>query len=128
MGSHPSQGVLLQSLGGDEYTPPALGNSQIGQEDAFLLCTDGFWERTTAEEMTELVFCNPSEAASILEGAVARAVERNGPKGDNVTVAVALPPIPVTSSNSSNKISKRRLILLAVILLALGVLLFLLFH
>jgi serine/threonine protein phosphatase PrpC len=128
MGSHPSQGVLLQSLGGDEYTPAALGNSQIGQEDAFLLCTDGFWERTTAEEMAEMVFCNPSEAASILEGAVARAVERNGPKGDNVTVAVALPPISVTSSNSSNKISKRRLILVAVILLALGVLLFLLFH
>jgi PPM family protein phosphatase len=123
MGSHPSQGILLQSLGGEEFTPPALGNSQVVQEDGFLLCTDGFWERTSPEEMAELVFCQQSEAASILERAVERAVERNGPKGDNVTVTVAL-PIAETSSELTKKGSSRRLILLvAVVLLALSVLL-----
>lgn len=41
--------------------------------------------------MAELLICARSQAALLLEQAVARAVNRNGPKGDNVTVAVALP-------------------------------------
>jgi PPM family protein phosphatase len=128
MGSHPSQGILLQSLGGEEYIPPALGNSQVTPDDAFLLCTDGFWERTSPEEMAEIAFCHPSEAASILERAVARAVERNGPKGDNVAVAVAL-PIARTNSGSTGKDTTRQLILLvAVVLIALSVLLIFLLH
>jgi len=91
MGTHPDQGMLLQSLGGEEYRPPAHGMADVFSEDGFLLCTDGFWERTKLEEMAELLICARSEAPLLLEQAVARAVERNGPKGDNVTVAVALP-------------------------------------
>ena len=91
MGTHPDQGMLLQSLGGEEYRPPAHGMADVFSEDGFLLCTDGFWERTKIEEMAELLICGRSEAPLLLEQAVARAVERNGPKGDNVTVAVALP-------------------------------------
>jgi PPM family protein phosphatase len=91
MGTHPDQGALLQSLGGDEYKPPTCGQADISPEDGFLLCTDGFWERTKVAEMAELLFCTGSEATSLLEQAIARAVERNGPKGDNVTVAVARP-------------------------------------
>ena len=46
MGTHPDQGMLLQSLGGEEYRPPAHGMADVFSEDGFLLCTDGFWERT----------------------------------------------------------------------------------
>ena len=91
MGTHPDQGMLLQSLGGEEYRPPTHGMADIFSEDGFLLCTDGFWERTKLEEMAELLICARSQAPLLLEQAVARAVNRNGPKGDNVTVAVALP-------------------------------------
>jgi len=91
MGTHPDQGLLLQSLGGEEYKLPAHGMADIFSEDGFLLCTDGFWERTKPEEMAELLICARSQAPLLLEQAVARAVERNGPKGDNVTVALALP-------------------------------------
>jgi serine/threonine protein phosphatase PrpC len=91
MGTHPNQGMLLQSLGGEEYKPPTHGMADILSEDGFLLCTDGFWERTKLEEMAELLICARSQAPLLLEQAVARAVKRNGPKGDNVTVAVALP-------------------------------------
>ena len=91
MGTHPDQGVLLQSLGGDEYKAPNHDAAEITPEDGFLLCTDGFWERTKVEEMAELLFSPRAQAALILEQAVARAVKRNGPKGDNVTVALALP-------------------------------------
>jgi PPM family protein phosphatase len=91
MGTHPDQGILLQALGGEEYTAPTHGTAEITPEDGFLLCTDGFWERTKVEEMAELLFSPRAQAALILEKAVARAVKRNGPKGDNVTVALALP-------------------------------------
>jgi PPM family protein phosphatase len=91
MGTHPDQGILLQSLGGEEYEPPTHGAADLLPEDGFLLCTDGFWERTELEEMAELLTCTRARAPLLLEHAVARAVIRNGPKGDNVTVAVALP-------------------------------------
>lgn len=91
MGRHPDQHTLLQSLGGEEFMPPSSGTAQITPDDGFLLCTDGFWERTSPEEMAELVFGERSGAKGRLAQAVERALERNGPKGDNVTVAVAMP-------------------------------------
>lgn len=91
MGRHPDQHTLLQSLGGEEFMPPSSGTAQITPDDGFLLCTDGFWERTSPEEMAELVFGERSGANERLAEAVGRALERNGPKGDNVTVAVAMP-------------------------------------
>ncbi|EDY15772.1 protein serine/threonine phosphatase [Chthoniobacter flavus Ellin428] len=91
MGSHPDQNTLLQSLGGEEFVAPSSGSAEITPDDGFLLCTDGFWERTKPEEMAALVFAEAAEAKGLLADAVERAVGRNGPKGDNVTVAVALP-------------------------------------
>jgi len=91
MGSHPDQNTLLQSLGGEEFVAPTSGSAEITPHDGFLLCTDGFWERTKPEEMAALVFAEAAEAKGLLADAVERAVGRNGPKGDNVTVAVALP-------------------------------------
>ena len=91
MGSHPDQHTLLQSLGGEEFMPPSSGTAQITPDDGFLLCTDGFWERTPPEEMAALVFGEREGANERLGAAVERAVERNGPKGDNVTAALAMP-------------------------------------
>ena len=91
MGSHPDQNTLLQSLGGEQYVLPSSGAAEITPADGFLLCSDGFWERIKPEEMAILVSADRREAAALLEQAVDLAVERNGPKGDNVTVAVALP-------------------------------------
>jgi hypothetical protein len=91
MGRHPDQNTLLQSLGGEEFMEPASGDAEITPDDGFLLCTDGFWERTKLEEMAGLVFADIQGAGSLLAEVVERAVVRNGPKGDNVTVAMALP-------------------------------------
>jgi PPM family protein phosphatase len=91
MGEHPDQGRLLRSLGGEDYRSPTKGTTKLTSRDAFLLCTDGFWERTKVDEMSELLFGPPSTAAARLNQAVDRAVKRNGPKGDNVTAIVALP-------------------------------------
>jgi PPM family protein phosphatase len=91
MGEHPDQGRLLRSLGGEDYRSPTKGTAKLTSRDAFLLCTDGFWERTKVDEMSELLFGPRSTAAVRLSQAVERAVKRNGPKGDNVTAIVALP-------------------------------------
>jgi PPM family protein phosphatase len=91
MGRHPDQGLLIQSLGGDDYKPVTFGFAESAAHDAFLLCTDGFWERTKVEEMADILFSAREQAPALLEQAVKQAVKRNGPDGDNVTVAVALP-------------------------------------
>ena len=93
MGSHPDQGLLVQALGGEQYRPPSKGSTQTTAGDAFLLCTDGFWERITLEEMAQLLFEDQPHVQSQLADAVKRAVQRNGPDGDNVTVAIALPAV-----------------------------------
>jgi PPM family protein phosphatase len=101
MGTHPDQDLLIQSLGGDDYKSPSMGSTEITPQDAFLLCTDGFWERTKVEEMAELLFSNRGEAAMLLDQAVKRAVERNGPGGDNVTVAAILPAVETPTTTGS---------------------------
>jgi serine/threonine protein phosphatase PrpC len=129
MGSHPDQGTLLQSLGGEEYAEPSTGHAEITSDDAFLLCTDGFWERTKQEEMLQLAFAPRADAGNLLTQAIERAVERNGPRGDNVTAALALPArkigVPNRLPGSSPGGSKMRLGLWigAAILLLLGLVL-----
>jgi serine/threonine protein phosphatase PrpC len=89
MGGHADQGLLVKSLGGDDYQEPSVDSAAIGPEDGFLLCTDGFWQRTTVKEMQQLFKAGARQSAVVLEQAVKSAVERNGPDGDNVTVALA---------------------------------------
>ena len=118
MGSHPDQNTLLQSLGGEEYSPPSTGTAGVTPNDAFLLCTDGFWERTKPEEMVELAFSARGQASELLAQAVERAVGRNGPKGDNVTVALALPAREKSAAAAARKRNLRLLIAAAVLVLA----------
>jgi PPM family protein phosphatase len=101
MGTHPDQGLLIQSLGGDEYKSPSMASTETTPQDAFLLCTDGFWERTKVEEMAELLFASRGKAAVLLDQAVKRAVERNSPGGDNVTVALVLPGVETPATSAS---------------------------
>lgn len=91
MGEHPDQGLLIQALGGEQYRSPSEDSIEVTPADAFLLCTDGFWERTEVSAMADLLFKDRSQTDPRLHEAVKRAVKRNGPAGDNVTVAVALP-------------------------------------
>jgi serine/threonine protein phosphatase PrpC len=91
MGEHPDQGLLIQALGGEQYRSPSEDSTEVAGSDAFLLCTDGFWERTEVSAMAEILFKNRSQAETKLRQSIERAVKRNGPSGDNVTVAIALP-------------------------------------
>ncbi len=92
MGTHPDQGRLLQSLGTQDYRDPSYGSSPVTEQDAFLLCTDGFWERTPIEIMATVLSTRPDQLNAALQQAIRRAVQQNGPKGDNVTAAVLAYP------------------------------------
>jgi serine/threonine protein phosphatase PrpC len=52
--AHEDRDRLLRSLGGEGAVRPSLPEAAVTlvPGDAFLLCTDGFWEPVTEEEMT----------------------------------------------------------------------------
>ncbi len=91
MGNHPDQGRLLQSLGTKDYREPTYGTAQVGPTDTFLLCTDGFWERTPLRAMADVLAGDSRSLEARLTNAIARAVVANGPEGDNVTAVAVVP-------------------------------------
>ncbi|MDJ0948654.1 MAG: serine/threonine-protein phosphatase [Alphaproteobacteria bacterium] len=86
MADHPDQGRLLQSVGGEQAPDPEAGRTDLGGNDAFLLCSDGLWESMAVREMA-LGLAEPSLSAAA-EALVRLAAERGGPAGDNVSVAM----------------------------------------
>jgi serine/threonine protein phosphatase PrpC len=87
MATHPDQNRLTQSLGGGRAPEPSFGSAAVEPGDAFLLCSDGLWESVSTDDMAAAVTGDSLESA--VRRLVARAVERGGPNGDNVSVAVA---------------------------------------
>ena len=83
MGNHPDQGRLLRALGSGEDLKVSHGVFSILDGDAFLLCSDGFWERIKSHEIEEFFKLKPT--TENLKSMVLEAVRRNGPQGDNTT-------------------------------------------
>lgn len=90
MGTHPDQGRLLQSLGGEDPPKPRLGSAELEPGDALLLCTDGFWEHLSTGELEALTQTPPRRMQAALDAAVAKAVQRAGPKADNTTATIII--------------------------------------
>lgn len=88
-GDHPEQHKLLRGLGGDDAPQTTHGQMRTCMETGFVLCTDGFWAKVTADEMSGLLAVEaPGDAcAKWVETAVVRA----GAEADNATVAVLQP-------------------------------------
>jgi len=88
MGTHPDQGRLLQSLGGEDLPSPRPGNAELLAGDVLILCSDGFWEHLRRDELEDLAALPPARRERALDKAVAEAVRRGGDKADNVTVVM----------------------------------------
>lgn len=84
IGQHPDRNVLVNAVGG--AGPPRLenGRAALDARDTWVLCTDGLWEAVSAEELAKALAAPDLKQAA--DALVLRAVERNGPNGDNVTV------------------------------------------
>ena len=89
---HPDRNKLLRALGDNtEELRSERTGFEVRAGDAFLLCTDGFWEPVTEEEMERLLSANRKPAGWL--SAMAKAAMKNGRNTnmDNCTaVAVAI--------------------------------------
>ena len=89
--SHPDQNVLLRSIGSrdDETVTTSHDAMAVRCGDGFILCSDGFWEVVSTQEMAALLAARNLQAS--LRAWVATAAERHGSGGDNLSaVAVRL--------------------------------------
>ncbi|HVO14821.1 MAG TPA: protein phosphatase 2C domain-containing protein [Alphaproteobacteria bacterium] len=87
MATHPDQNRLTQSLGGGKPPDPTLGSSPVAPGDGYLLCSDGLWEAVSTDDMA--VALAGGALGTAVRRLAARAAEKGGPAGDNVSVAVA---------------------------------------
>ncbi|WP_026368081.1 PP2C family protein-serine/threonine phosphatase [Aminiphilus circumscriptus] len=86
---HPERNVLTAALGDPnvENLSPEIFCGEVKRGDAFLLCTDGFWEWLAEVEMLADLLATEDPAAWIfrmelrLYGHLLRETERNGQKG-----------------------------------------------
>jgi serine/threonine protein phosphatase PrpC len=108
MGRHPDQSRLLQSLGGEDPPRPRHGSAEVAPGDGFLLCSDGFWEHQSREEIGALAAHPPGERQRALDHAAAEAVRRAGKKADNTTaVLVVFDPKPRTEQKPATRARDR---------------------
>ena len=83
---HEDRNRLLRSLGTEGAFRPSLPEAAVSLEpgDAFLLCTDGFWEPVSEEEMTAAL-ATAADPAAWLATLERLLLERVAPTHDNYT-------------------------------------------
>lgn len=86
MATHPDQNKVTRSVGGDKPPEPTLVSEPVRDGDAFLLCSDGFWESCQVPEMLKGLSARSLEQSLPL--LVQLAATRGGPWGDNIALAV----------------------------------------
>lgn len=85
----PEQGRLYKSLGPEAKQKYTVETASLTSEDAFLLCTDGFWTNVTESEMTAAL--QEDDLDQALENLAELAERRSEGQSDNVTVCAARP-------------------------------------
>jgi len=88
--THKDQNKLTRVLGSDYYTAPDIQELEkpIAPNDAFILCTDGFWEYVYEDEMEKDLASSatPEEALEKMEKRLLARITRHN---DNYSVIVA---------------------------------------
>lgn len=85
------QSCLLRTLGSEDRNAPDMNNTEneLMVGDAFLLCSDGFWEYVLDQEM--LIDLHKSESAREWANLLLlRAIKRVGKDNDNISVITVL--------------------------------------
>lgn len=87
---HEDRNRLLRTLGNEDDPRPTIPDSPraIQPGDAFLLCTDGFWEYVTEAEM-EIMLAKATDPETWLQAMTARLLSRAESDNDNYS-AMAL--------------------------------------
>lgn len=105
-GAHEDRSRLLRSLGKEGEAAPAVsGPHALAREDAFLLCTDGFWEAID-EVALELDLAGSEDAAGWLSRLEARLRRSAGGSHDNYTataIRFTSPTTPLPSAPATHR-------------------------
>jgi protein phosphatase len=86
---HPDKGRILKSLGASKFKGVDYDSCQYEERDAFLLCSDGYWESLEPQMPTLPLKPTSQSLEAYTKQIVSDAVHRNGEDGDNTTVAIA---------------------------------------
>ena len=81
---------LYMCLGGQNELEPEFGASAVGDDDWFMICSDGFWNQVGDEEVARAWAGSRADRKTASDLAM-MATERGGPGGDNVSVALVMP-------------------------------------
>lgn len=83
--THPDRKNLLRSIGGEDPPKTSHGTATLHEDDRFVLCSDGFWEAITVDEMAAALLAPQLDEA--FERLAELAAQRGGARGDNIAVA-----------------------------------------
>jgi serine/threonine protein phosphatase PrpC len=83
---HPVRSVLMQSLGGPEYLPVGHGSASVGDEDVFILCSDGVWTALSEPYLLNLARSAAANRQRAAEELINRAVKSAGDQADNASL------------------------------------------
>lgn len=89
MATHPDQGCLLKGLGGDEEIQADFGEAKLHSGDSIVLCTDGFWEHVTTEQIATSLQKTNKPLKQRVQQLVTDVLENGGAEGDNISIIAA---------------------------------------
>jgi len=117
MATHPDQNKLLKSISTRKKVKITFKEYELPPEksNAVLICSDGFWEQVSTDEMQNQLFKKPLEKA--LKTMVNEAQVRGGEEGDNISVVAYVQKGSLLSL--FHNISKLQNILITVIMILL---------
>lgn len=76
---HRDRNKLIRSIGADDTVKPQIDMLSVKEDDAFLLCSDGFWEQIIEQDIVRLrgTYLRPSEWLSDMRSFIEDKVDDN---------------------------------------------------
>jgi len=98
MATDPDQGTVISNIGGEDEPESEITHWNLQQGNCFTICSDGFWEIFTDEEVLELFSQLPEDREIQLEKIFIEKIKQL-PKHDNTTVIM----LEIPDSKPDNK-------------------------
>lgn len=86
----PDDKRLYMCLGGQNEMDPEFGATAVGENDWFMLCSDGFWNQVEAKEAARALMTRSAEQRKTANDLAVLATQRGGVAGDNVSLVLAI--------------------------------------
>ncbi|MBN4053425.1 protein phosphatase 2C domain-containing protein [Haliea sp. AH-315-K21] len=93
----PDQGTVISNIGGQDLPDPEITHWDLAKGERFTVCSDGFWEIFSTEEVLALFDTDSKEADAIIEAALLEKMKER-PKHDNTTVIM----VEINASNQDS--------------------------